>query len=87
MRIFNKLRGTRGIVKSWQDGLHNQESVHRARVLAFWKKHGLLATKEAFGVSRSDEGSTRTYHGYEDGPHYTEHQDGSRWKTDSDGGK
>ncbi len=52
MRIFNKLRGTRGIVKSWQDGLHNQESIHRARVLAFWKKHGLLATKEAFGVSR-----------------------------------
>ncbi len=43
--------------------------------------------KVGFRVSKSDEGSTRTYHGYENGPHYTEHQDGSRWRTDSNGDK
>jgi len=52
MRIFNKLRGTKGIIKAWEEGLRNPVSVHRSRVLAFWHKHGLEAAKEAFGVSR-----------------------------------
>lgn len=30
----------------------SEEAKRRARVLAFWEKHGLEATKEAFGVSR-----------------------------------
>ena len=45
--------------------------------------------KVSFRVSKSDEGSTKTFHGYEgnNNPHTTEHSDGSWWKTDSDGGK
>ena len=36
-------------------GLMNitKEAQHRAQVITFWKKHGLKATKDAFGVSRS----------------------------------
>lgn len=52
MRIFNKLRGTRGIIKSWEESLKSPAELHRRRVLSFWKKHGLVATKEAFHVSR-----------------------------------
>ena len=29
-----------------------QKALHKARVLAFWEKHGLTAAKEAFGYSR-----------------------------------
>ena len=52
MRIFNKLRGTKGIVKSWEEGLKSPAELHRRRVLSFWRKYGLVATKEAFRVSR-----------------------------------
>ena len=52
MKIFNKLRGTRGIIKTWEEGLRDSVSIQRLRVLAFWRKHGLEATKEAFSVSR-----------------------------------
>jgi transposase InsO family protein len=30
-----------------------EEAKHRVRILAFWEKHGLDATKEAFGVGRA----------------------------------
>ena len=30
-----------------------QEAQHRAKIITFWKKHGLEATKDAFGASRS----------------------------------
>lgn len=57
MRIFNKFRGTRGFVMIYERLLrfrymitpHTEE---RVRILAFWEKHGLAATQEAFHVSR-----------------------------------
>ena len=52
MKIFNKLRGTKGIIKAWEEGLRDPVSVRRLRILAFWRKHGTEATREAFGVSR-----------------------------------
>ena len=52
MRIHNKLTGTRGIIKAWEESLKSPDELHRARVLAFWKKHGFSATQEAFRVSR-----------------------------------
>ena len=52
MHIFNKLKGTEGIVKAWEESLKSPAQVQRARILSFWKKHGTEATKEAFGVSK-----------------------------------
>ena len=52
MIIHNKLTGTRGIVKAWEESLKSPSELHRARVLAFWKKHGSFAAQEAFGISR-----------------------------------
>ena len=57
MQIFNKLKGTKGFVYTYERLLrfrymitpHTEE---RVRILAFWEKHGLVATKEAFKVSR-----------------------------------
>ncbi len=51
MQIFNKLKGTRGIIKLWEEGLRDPAEVHRARVLSFWKKYKTKATQEAFKVS------------------------------------
>jgi len=57
MRQFNVFSGTRGFVHVWERALRfrhmiSEKALHRTRVLAFWEKHGLEATKEAFGVSR-----------------------------------
>src|SRR3989338_1833442 len=57
MRIFNKLRNTKGFVSSWERALRFQymiteQAKERCRILAFWKRHGDTATKEAFGISR-----------------------------------
>ena len=58
MRIFNKFRGTKGFISTWERMLRFQYMIsehakRRCRILAFWERHGLLATKEAFNVSRS----------------------------------
>ncbi len=58
MQQYNKTRGIRGIVNTYNDALRfrdmiTQKAEERARILTFWKKHGNTATKEAFGASRS----------------------------------
>ena len=57
MRIFCKYKGIKGFVKLYNDALRYQymitkKALRKARVLAFWEKHGLPATAEAFGVKR-----------------------------------
>lgn len=58
MRIHNKTTGTRGIVSGWEEALRFRDMItpqaeERVRILAFWQKHGCLAAKEAFKVSRA----------------------------------
>ena len=57
MRQYNKSRGVRGLLKVYNDALRYQymiskKALHKARVLAFWEKHGLKATLDAFEVKR-----------------------------------
>jgi putative transposase len=57
MRIFNKFRGTKGFISTWERVIRfrymiSEIAKERCRVLAFWEKYGTSATKEAFGVSR-----------------------------------
>jgi hypothetical protein len=57
MRIFNKFRGTRGFLSTWERVIRFRDMIskkaqHKARVLTFWDKHGLEATIEAFEVKR-----------------------------------
>ena len=57
MRIFNKFRGTKGFVSTWERVVRfrymiTEAAKERCRILAFWEKHGLEAAKEAFKVSR-----------------------------------
>ena len=58
MRQFNKLRGTKGFIAAWHDMIRfrymiTEQAKERTRILAFWERHGLEATKEAFRVSRA----------------------------------
>ena len=58
MRIFNVYRGVKGFVTVYHDALRyaymiTQKALHKARVLAFWEKHGLASTIDAFDVKRS----------------------------------
>ncbi|MEK9171910.1 MAG: integrase core domain-containing protein, partial [Patescibacteria group bacterium] len=57
MRIFNKYRGTKGFVVAAERGIRfrymiTKEAIRRTEILAFWSKHGLLATLDAFKVKR-----------------------------------
>ncbi len=57
MQQYNKTRGIRGIVGVYNDALRYRDMItnsaqERMRTLVFWKKHGDIATKEAFKVSR-----------------------------------
>jgi len=57
MRIFNKFRGTKGFISLWKDMLRfrymiTEQAKQRCRILAFWEKHGDVATTEAFTISR-----------------------------------
>ena len=57
MQQYNKTRGIRGIVSLYNEALRFRDMItkkaqERVRILVFWKKHGDLATKEAFKVSR-----------------------------------
>lgn len=57
MAYFNKFKGTKGFVTLWERVVRfkymiTEEAKERTRILAFWEKHGLEATKEAFKVSR-----------------------------------
>ena len=58
MRIFNVYRGVRGFVTLYHDALRyaymiTPKALKKARILAFWEKHGIAATLEAFEVKRS----------------------------------
>jgi transposase InsO family protein len=57
MKIHCKYKGIRGFVKLHNDALRyaymiTEKALHKARVLAFWEKHGLQATMDAFKVKR-----------------------------------
>lgn len=58
MRQFNKFAGTKGFITAWNDMIRfrymiTEEAKRRTRILAFWERYGLVATKEAFQVSRA----------------------------------
>jgi hypothetical protein len=58
MRIFNKFRGTKGFITTWERVIRFQYMIseiakERCRILASWEKHGDVATKEAFNISRA----------------------------------
>lgn len=57
MRIQSKIRGCRGFYRVYESALRyaymiQPKALHKARCLAFWEKHGLKATMDAFKVSR-----------------------------------
>jgi putative transposase len=57
MAYFNKFRGTKGFISTWERVARfrymiSEIAKKRVRILAFWEKYGTQATKEAFGVSR-----------------------------------
>ena len=57
MRIFNKFRGTKGFISTWERVIRFRDmitktAVKRTEILAFWSKHGLSATLDAFKVKR-----------------------------------
>lgn len=57
MRQFNKFRGTKGFLSTYDRVLRfrymiTEQAKKRARILTFWNKHGTEATNEAFGVKR-----------------------------------
>ena len=54
---FNKFKGTKGFVSTWQRVIRwrymiTETAKQRTRILAFWEKYREQAAKEAFGVSR-----------------------------------
>jgi putative transposase len=58
MQIFNKLKGTKGFISTRERVIRfrymiTEEAKERCRILAFWEKHGLQATTEAFNISRA----------------------------------
>ncbi len=55
MAYFNKFRGTKGFISTWERVIRfkymiQEKAKQKCRILAFWEKHGTLATEEAFGV-------------------------------------
>ena len=57
MRIHSKYTGTKGIKGTWERVIRFRDMIteaakQRTRILAFWKKHGIEATEEAFGTKR-----------------------------------
>ena len=57
MAYFNKFRGTKGFISTWERVIRfrymiTEKAKQRTRILAFWEKFGDEAVKEAFGTSR-----------------------------------
>jgi transposase InsO family protein len=55
--IHSKYAGVKGFVTVYNDAVRyrymiTQKALHKAKVLAFWEKHGLKTTMEAFDVKR-----------------------------------
>jgi transposase InsO family protein len=58
MQNHSKIAGTKGFVSTYNEALRFRDMItpkaeERARILAFWQKHGDVAAKEAFKVSRA----------------------------------
>jgi hypothetical protein len=57
MRIFSRYKGIKGFVTVYERAIRfaymiTEIALKRCRILAFWEKHGLEATMEAFKVKR-----------------------------------
>lgn len=57
MRTFNIFRGTKGFISTWERMIRFRDmitktAIRRTEILAFWQKHGLEATLDAFKVKR-----------------------------------
>ena len=57
MRIFNKFRGTKGFISTWERVIRfrymiTEQAKERRRILAFWEKYGTEAVGEAFKVKK-----------------------------------
>lgn len=57
MQIHCKYTGIKGFIRVYESALQygymiQPQALHKARVLAFWEKHGLIATQDAFKLSR-----------------------------------
>jgi len=57
VRIFNKFRGTKGFITTWERVLRFRymvtgEAKRRVKILAFWERYGTEAVEEAFGVKK-----------------------------------
>src|SRR5665213_1908599 len=57
MRIFNKFRGTKGFISTWERVIRfrymiTEQAKQRTKILAFWEEYGTDATKKAFGTKR-----------------------------------
>jgi len=57
MKIHSKYRGVKGFITVYNEAVRyrymiTEQALKKARILAFWEKHGLPATMEAFGVKR-----------------------------------
>lgn len=57
MQQHNRTAGIKGLVRVYDEAVRfrdmiTQEAEERAKMLSFWKKHGDVATKEAFTISR-----------------------------------
>lgn len=59
MRIGHVLRNTKGFAKAaasalkWRSMRNKTEVERRVKILTFWHKHGLVATKDAFGTPKA----------------------------------
>jgi len=58
MRIFNKFAGTKGFISAWERMIRfkymiTEKAKRKVKILAFWEKHGLQATEDAFRVSKA----------------------------------
>jgi len=55
MRIFNKFRGTKGFISTWERVIRFRYMIteiakKRVEILAFWEKYDTNAAEEAFRV-------------------------------------
>lgn len=57
MRIFNKFKGTKGFISTWERVIRfrymiTEQAKQRTKILAFWEEYGTDAVEKAFGTKR-----------------------------------
>ena len=57
MHIFNKFRGTKGFISTWQRVIRfrymiTEQAKRRTKILAFWEEYGTEAVLKSFGTKR-----------------------------------